>query len=230
MPCFRTVYPTPSTLLWLLVLLITPLVAMARPYDERLDFSLLLGSSTTHWVYNTTSRETQLRSLTASWSQYISPSFRGSLNVSYLDTSQATHPQAVGLNTAGDALGIDLQMQLLSSGRLKLALRFAYDYARTANYLEGQEIENNWVTASLMMDGIYTLSKDTRLLAGVGAVTVDGEERLNGDINKVTPFHEETSEAYYAGLRILTDPRGHIGLRWYGGHKTGLFLNFSRRY
>lgn len=198
--------------------------------DDRLDFSLTLGSGKTRWVYQDTPRETRLRSITASWSQPMTRSIWGALNLTYLDTSQASHPQAVGLNTAGDGLGIDLQIELLNVSRFQVGLRFAYDYARTENSLEGQQIENTWSTTSLGLDAELRLGKHMHFLAGTSLVSVDGEEHLSGDINRVTPFKEETSTGYYAGLNIRTDKRGHIGLRWYGGYQTGLFLNFTRQY
>lgn len=230
MPCFQHINPAPWPLAWLLALLAVPGLAMAGGHEEGLDFSLIVGSSTTRWVYNDTPRETRLRSITARWSQPLTRSIRGDLNLSYLDTSQGAHPQAVGLDAAGDALGIDLVFALVDEPRFELGLRFAYDYARTENRLDGQQIETNWSTTALGLDAVLGLGKTIRFLAGTGLVSVDGEERLSGDINQVTSFKEETSTGYYAGLRIRTDKRGHIGLRWTGGYQTGLFLKFSRRY
>lgn len=207
-----------------------PGLATAARYDDGLNFSLTLGSSTTQWVYQDTPRETRLRTVTASWSQAMGPSIRGGLNLTYLDTRQATHPQAVGLDTAGDALGIDLQMQLLNTARLQLELRFGYDFARTENALEGQQIENNWTTASLGLDAELALGKLMHFQAGAGVVSVEGEEQLSGDINQLTTFNEETSSRYYAGLSIKTDDNGRIGLRWVDGYQSGLLLSFSRQY
>ena len=230
MPWLRQSRPDSWPLAWLLVLLVLPGMARADRYEDRLDFSLTVGSGKTRWVYQDTPRETRLRSITASWSQPMSRSIWGTLNISYLDTSQAAHPQAVGLNTAGDGLGIDLQFELLTAARFQLGLRFAYDYARTENSLAGQQIENTWTTTSLGLDAELSLGQYMWFLAGTGLVSVDGEERLSGAINRVSTFEEETSTGYYAGLNIRTDARGRIGLRWVGGYQTGLFLKFTREY
>lgn len=230
MPCLQKPHPKHSPLAWLLVLLTVPGLAMADRYRDRQDFSLTLGSSMTRWVYHDTPRETRLRSLTASWSHPLSPSIWGGLNLTYLDTSQATHPQAAGLDTAGDGLGIDLQMQLLNISPFELGLRFAYDYARTQNTLAGQQIENTWTTTSLGLDAELSLGKTLHFLAGTAWVSVDGEEQLSGDINRLTPFKEEISTGYYAGLSIRTDSRDHIDLRWTGGYQRGVLLSFTHRY
>ena len=222
--------PNLRPLAWLLVLLTAPCLAMADRYEDRQDFSLTVASGTTRWLYNDTPRETRLRSMTASWVQPMSPSLRGGLNLTYLDTSQATHPQAVGLNTAGDGLGIDLAMQLLNIAHFELGLRFAYDYARTGYKLDGQQIENTWTTTTLGLDAVLSLGKTLRLLAGTAWVSVEGEERLSGDVNQLTTFKEETSTAYYAGLSIRIDSRDHIDLRWTGGYQNGLVLGFTHRY
>lgn len=230
MPCFQHPSPAPWPLALLLVLLFIPTLSRADRYESRQDFSLTFGSTTTRWVYNDTPRDTRVRRLTASWSQPLTRSVWGGLNLSYLDTSQAAHPEAVGLDTAGDAVGIDMRMQLLSLAHFKLGLRFGYDYARTENSLDGQQIENDWTTTSLGLDAVLSLGKVLRFLAGTNFVSVDGEERLSGDSNQLSSYDEETSTGYYAGLRIKTDNRGHVGLRWHGGYQTGLFLSFSRQY
>ena len=230
MPCSRTSSPDIWSLAWLMVLLVTPALAMADRYEDRQDFSLTVASSTTRWVYQATPRETRLRSMTVSWVEPLSPSLRGGLNLTYLDTSQATHPQAVGLDTAGDGLGIDLALQLLNIAHFELGLRFAYDYARTENRLDGQQIENTWTTTTLGLDAELSLGKTLRFLAGTAWVSVEGDERLSGDINQLTPFAEETSTAYYAGLSIRVDARDHIDLRWMGGYQNGVMLGFTHRY
>jgi len=213
-----------------LLLLAVPGAAQADVYERGLDFSMVVSSSKTRWLYDHVERETRIKRLAATWLRPLGPSLRGGLRIAYLDMSQAGHPQAVGLNTTGTALGIELQQQLVKAAVVQLALRFAYDYARSEHASGEDRIENDWTTTTLGLDMIVAPRQTVSVLAGSSWVSVDGEERLSGSVNQVTAFEEDDAVGYYAGLSIKTDKSGRIGLRWYGGQSEGLFLNFSRRY
>ena len=215
---------------YILVLLSVPSTAQAGFYEDDTDFSLVVASSKTRWLYNNVVRETRIKSVTAKWSQPLTSSLRGGLRISYLNTSQTSHPQTVGLNTTGNALGIELQQQLVNASLLQLYLHFAYDYATTRNNMADQKIELDWNTSTAGIDVVIAPSHPISLLAGSSLVSIDGEEQLTGTINKIATFEEYKSVGYYTGLSLKTDKRGRIGLRWNGGHSKGLFLTFSRQF
>lgn len=227
---YRPWHPKIRLLSYVLMLLTVPCTAQAGLYEDDLDFTLVVASSKTRWLYNNIERETRINSITAIWLQALSDSIRGGLRIAYLDVSQASHPHAVGLNTTGNALGIELQTRLVDTSLLQLSLRFAYDYASTRDSMDDQKIETEWYTTTAGIDVIIAPRNNINLLAGSSLVSVDGEEQLTGTVNEITAFEEHEPLGYYAGLSIKTDKSGSIGLRWHGGHSRGLFLNFSRHF
>ena len=212
----------------LLFLLAVPCSAQAA--DDGLDFSLTVASSKSQWTYNNVPRETRVDSVTAVFSQRLSDTIRGSLNLSYLDISQSSHPQSVGLTGTGNGIGIGLQNLLVNEPSWRLYLRFGYDYSSTDNTRGDQSIETTWYTTTAGVDAILAPRSSVSFLLGAGVASVDGEEQLSGPINQVNEFEEKDSASYYGGLSIRTDKRGRIGLRWYGGTSEGFVMNFSRSF
>lgn len=227
---FRHLPPNIRLFLGLLLFLAVPCTAQAGVYDNDLDFSVVVGSGKNRWVYDGVERETRINSVTAEWSRALTPYLRGGLRVAYLDLSQAGHPEVVGLDNTGGALGMDLQARLVDTALFQLAVRFAYDYASTDHQSAGDRIENDWSTTTAGIGMVFAPRQNVSFLAGSSVASVDGEEHLSGSVNQITSFEEHESVDYYAGVSFRTDTQGQIGLRWYGGRREGLFLSFSRRY
>jgi len=211
-------------------LLALPGIAQAGLYEDGLDFSLTVASNKTQWTYNDVQRETRVDSITANFSQSISSTIRGDLRIAYLDISQSSHPESVGLSGSGNGIGIGLQNLLINDPSWQLYLRFGYDYSSTDNNRGEQRIENTWYTTTAGVDAVLAPRNSVSFVVGGGVASVDGEEQLSGPVNQVNEFEEDDSVAYYGGLSIKTDKRGRIGLRWYGGTSEGFVMNFSRSF
>ena len=227
---YRQANPKTRLFAGILFLLAVPGTSQAGLYEDDLDFSLTVASSKTQWTYNNVERETRVDSITAVISQSLSDTIRGSLRLSYLDISQSSNPQPVGLSGSGNGLGIGIQNLLVNDPSWRLYLRFGYDYSSTDNSQGDQKIETTWYTTSAGVDAILAPRNSVSFLLGAGVASVDGEEQLSGPINQVNEFEEDESVAYYGGLSIKTDKRGRIGLRWYGGTSEGFVMNFSRHF
>ncbi len=194
------------------------------------DFALFIEHTDTEWAYPVVVRETTTTRLLAVWHESFGASLKGGLRLAYLDLSQASNPLPAAKNTTGYGLGFDLHAQLIARSSLQLGLLFAYDYQSTGGKSTDQAADVVWHTGQVGVDLILAPLARVSVLSGVSLTYIDGEQRVSGNLEQITPFNEDEPLGYYAGLSLKTDATGSIDVKWYGGSREGIEFAFRRQF
>ena len=213
----------------LALLIASPRIIAAYPAGDG-NFLFRVENHDVQLAYPNSTRQTRMTNLTASWEQTLNSRLRGGIQLSYLDLSQTSNLLFSGTSSTGYGVGINLQALLIDRQQLEMALRLGYGYQSTDGGTANQNTEYRWHRLEGGVDVTLFPKASVAVLAGASLISLDGEQRDSGVINRITSFSENDPLGYYGGLSIRTDPSGRIGLKWYGGYSQGFYLLFSRNY
>lgn len=216
-----------AVLVMLLVLFSSPARAVFDPGE--VDFSFEIGYLDYTWDYSdNSSRDTTVRKLEAAWLQSLSTRLRGGIQLAYLDLTQASNPVPAGLSTTGWGLGITLDGLLLDRKLLRLLARISFDYQSTRGISSNQNSDVSWSQVEGGLDLVFRPVSSLDFLVGADYSIINGKQSNSGNIDSLQTFENDEPTSLYAGLRINLGADGSIGLKGYGGGRTGIRLVFSR--
>jgi hypothetical protein len=175
-------------------------------------------------------RRTRLREVRINWSEAITPWLLGGVTVGQFELSQTSNPITVGQSVSGDSLGLRLDARILRGDGLEVNLYGEYHYMNATSSQTDQDIEWTSNDRRYGVKANFHISHQIILNAGIQYNQSDGEEQASGTINQVIEFDNPQSRTHSAGLWILLDQRGQIGIEVYAGDFEGSRISFLRNF
>lgn len=215
-----------------IVVLLAAHSAVAAYDTEATRFRLIIDQTDQTWNYDNDSSDTRVTHVRAIWDQALNPHLDGTLELTYIDMSQSRPLPLTPSNSVGYGIGVGLYGRLLDTRALGLTLFGTVNYQSTTGENDLATVDRSWWDSQAGLQLDVPLGRAATLVGGGGYQVVSGEETLRvsgvGDVR--SDFEVDNPLYAYAGADLNLGPAGFIGVRFYGGNRTGGYLTFGARF
>ncbi len=207
---------------------------LAQAYDTQASrFRLTIDQTDQTWAYNNDSTsDTRVTHVRAIWDQTFNPRLSGTLELAYIDATQSRPLSVAPGNTAGYGLGVGLYGRIVDTRALGLTLFGTVNYQSTRGENDLATVDRNWWDSQAGLQLDIPLGQALTLVGGGGYQVVGGEETISlsggGDISN--DFDVDDPLYAYAGADVNLGAAGFVGVRFYGGNRSGGYLTFGTRF
>ncbi|HEB67929.1 MAG TPA: hypothetical protein ENI93_08270 [Gammaproteobacteria bacterium] len=217
------------------LLLMTLLVthsAVAAYGTEASRFRLIIDQTDQTWNYdNDTSSDTRVTHLRAIWDQAFNPRLSGTLELAYLDMTQSRTLSVVPANSVGYGIGVGLYGRLVDIRALGLTLFGTVNYQSTRGENDTATVDRSWWDSQAGLQLDVPLGQAVTLVGGGGYQVVNGRETLSiSGVDVSNDFEVDDPLYAFAGVDLNLGAAGFVGLRFYGGNRSGGYLTFGARF
>lgn len=154
---------------------------------------------------------------------------RAGLFGGYSYLSQDDNPATAGEQLDGWHAGVALEVTAFRRKGFGLTAGTRYMYQRVDEDNLPAPVEYTWSEASLYASANVQIAPTLIFFGGVNYVSIDGEQRLSGSVQRTSRFDNAQAGAF-AGLDFEIEPRGHVGVMAETGLRNGGQIYFMHRY
>ena len=206
--------------------------AVAAYGTEASRFRLIIDQTDQTWNYdNDTRSDTRVTHLRAIWDQAFNPRLSGTLELAYLDMTQSRTLSYVPANSVGYGIGVGLYGRLLDMKALGLTLFGTVNYQSTRGENDTATVDRSWWDSQAGLQLDVPLGQAVTLVGGGGYQVVNGRETLSiSGVDVSNDFEVDDPLYAFAGVDLNLGAAGFVGLRFYGGNRSGGYLTFGARF
>lgn len=218
-------------------LLVLPLLALAAPVsaqewgapyaDRPLDFSLRFARHKLDLAGNG-ARDTTLDRVGIGWRERYGERVQLGLFLEYASLTQENAPVTAGRELTGYHAGVSLDADLARLGPAALFLRATLGYLRVDDDDADQSVVISWTQPALRLGARGPLGARLRGYGGIRYGVIDGEVRLSGAENETRAFEEDDRVGGFAGLELLLEREGYVGVAAETGPDRTVSVYFGR--
>jgi hypothetical protein len=203
----------------------------AHPYSDRpLDFALTLSTRSYDLDYGGSNVDTSVDRVTASWRErygpYLQLGFLG--GPAYL--TQTNNAATSGRELNGYHVGLSLDIDLLRRERVDVFFSAAWLYQKLDHADGSQRVVITTHEPSARLGAGLLLAKPVRAYGGARYGSIRGEQRQSGTINETRTVRESQQAGGFAGLELLLDRDGYVGLYAESGIDRSVGIYFGRHF
>lgn len=204
----------------------------SEPHEPFVDFALHVRIQDVEVDYDDNRNDDVIerRSLSVSFYEPLSPNVTVGFLAGRTFVTQDDRLATRGMDLDGYFLGLSVKSEMPFSERLALRLDADYSYHDVDGDTDEQDSSLKWHQLDLQLGLAATLTRSFGLVAGSRLYYADGEERTFGELDQTVDFSEAGNAGFFAGLELITDPSGYIGIIGDGGNPKGVHFYFQRRF
>lgn len=199
-------------------------------FDRPLDFSLYATQRKSEWNYGATIPHTTTKWLGVTWRERYGERFHLGIFGGYAFLTQTGNAVTAGQELDGYHVGISADVTLFRRGPIDAFITTAYTYQNVKHDGGQQDVKITWHEPSAALGAGIRLHPQVRLYGGANYGYVEGEQRVSGTTNQTTDFERKPKTGGFAGLEVLLDPGGYIGIGVQSGANRGAGIYFGRQY
>jgi hypothetical protein len=190
------------------------------------DFALQVSNTHIDLDYEGTSHDTQVERVAIHVFDTRSPTLEYGFIMGSSRVSVADDPYLAGIDLDGYHTGLALHSHL---GRNpQLSLQGQYLYQEVSNVSGDQKSRLTWHEWQAGGRLSLRLGHSLVMSAGLEHKGIDASQRLQGDVSLTQPIKARGGSRYIAGLTLLVDNSGRVGLYLERGVTKGFELSFAR--
>lgn len=214
-----------------LLLLSLPGLATAVGYPSYVtpvDFSLVLSHADIHLRATGQTRHANLNRISASLFEAQNPHLQYGFLIGSSSLSLNDDAATAGLHLSGYHAGLTLRGNYGDNPHLSFELRLIYQQVEDETTL--RRVTLSWTEWATEVAARLHLGSRWAVTFGAGYTGLDGERRVNGDLNETLGMVLNTSPQARLELALRVPPGGQVGLALQRGAFDGATLRFSRTF
>ena len=198
--------------------------------NNLLEFSLALSKSETYFNFYSTTYKTSSKKWGINWYESFSDYFHAGLELGNIEMNQVDNPLPSSQYTSGEYAGLLLRFLPITTPTFALTFNLNYRYNRAQGESTNQLTEFTWDETLLLSQVNFRPIENFILFLAADYQVLSGEQRVSGNVTKVTSFKENEHYGYRFGLNFITNRTGTVGVEWFSGFNSGTKLYFSRKF
>lgn len=198
--------------------------------NHGLEFSLSISNNDTSFSFSPTAYQTRLDYLGVNWYETFSKHFHAGLEVGYINMSQINNTISSAQITSGEYAGVLLKYIPVNTSSFLLTLNLNHRINQTQGTSTNQITLFDWNETLLFTQLEYSPLDKLSLSVTAEHQQISGEQQNSGTITNVSAFKESKQQGYRFGINFLTQHTGTVGIEWFSGFRSGVALNFSRKF
>ncbi|MCK4708321.1 MAG: hypothetical protein KAU21_06875, partial [Gammaproteobacteria bacterium] len=184
----------------------------------------------TSFSFSPTTYQTRLDYLGVNWYETFSKHFHAGLEVGYINMSQINNTISSAQFTSGEYAGMLLKYIPVNTSTFSLAFNLNHRINQTQGTSTDQITLFDWSEALLFAQFEYSPVDNLSLSLTAEHQQINGEQQNSGTDTNVSAFKESKQQGYRFGINFITQHTGTVGIEWFSGFRSGVALNFSRRF
>lgn len=163
-----------------------------------------------------------------SYREYLSQDIGLELHLGRLGVEHEGDSTAMGFDPTGYYAGLGFEARTAERQRLQGGIDLRYSYYHSGEDVAADTLELDWTQGEARLWATLRLSQRFKLYACVFALSVDGDQELDGTAVAEQSLENADDSGECAGLILETADDGVVGIEGYGGARQGGRIYFGR--
>ena len=198
--------------------------------ERPLDFSLRISQHSLDLDYGGPVVDTTVDRIGVAWRERFGPALQLGLLGGYSFLTQGNNAVTAGRELSGYHAGFSLDLDLPASERLGVFLGATWLYQKVDDDDGAQRIVISWSEPSVRFGVSGLLAGRLRAYGGVRYGAIDGQQRLSGALNETRDIEQTDRTGAFAGLALLLEDDGYVGVTAESGIDRTAAVYFGRRF